>query len=539
MSWCGVFCDTADDAIDFVAEGAEDGIDDVTSALVAGIEVIGGFIDDATEWVEETGKSIGEFVANTAEAVWDWVTETGSSVWEWVKRKAGDVWEWTTGLLEDAWEWVRETANDAWDRLSNAAASVWGFLEMSAEAIGEFVEERVVPFLLDALWVLTHVDDFLVAGIFGIACLLSGQDEKEYNVIEGLFRLDEEVLSRRKVAFLPSKANYVLFSDHHMFLAGDPLDRFRQLGNHELYSFLLASYGSAGYTLIENGDVEDLWMREVTLGGALFDEATDILGWPFGVMLEEDYEDNRIRSQAVRIFANNADIYQIIRNLFHDTGHYVRLVGNHDDYWRDGNYLPALQMIYPGLEVQDYVFMGNYGNDRRAHDGNSPELIIAHGHQWDAWNNAICRAAGEALTEVASGIPSLAASFKERAEWEEKLSSSGFDNELSDSWTGVDEVEFYETIEKSFSNHPYVPDFILGHTHHALKDPQIPGWMYRHEWNFAEYTNSGTTGRWEQFIWGVTIEEGSIALRGWTWGADGGLRMFTFGEAGAGRLQAA
>jgi hypothetical protein len=45
--------------------------------------------------------------------------------------------------------------------------------------------------------------------------------------------------------------------------------------------------------------------------------------------------------------------------------------------------------------------------------------------------------------------------------------------------------------------------------------------MYRDEWNFAEYTNEGTAGRWEQFIWCATIENGAVEVHGWTWGSDG------------------
>ena len=244
-------------------------------------------------------------------------------------------------------------------------------------------------------------------------------------------------------------------------------------------------------------------------------------------MIEEDYEDYRIRNQAVKIFDNNADVYQVIRNLFHDTGRYVRLLGNHDDVWRNGDYLQGLQVMYPGLKVFDYAFIGNYGTVPPTY-GNSPKCIVAHGHQVDAWNNSICRASGEAITEAASGIPSLAASVTERSDWEEKLNGHGFNNELSESMLSIDEVEFYETIESDFRNHPYVPNFILGHTHKGLKDPLIPNWMFRNEWRFEEYTNDGTAGRWEQFIWCATVENGTVNLHGWTWGSDGKPHMYTF-----------
>ena len=164
------------------------------------------------------------------------------------------------------------------------------------DAIAEFVEEEVVPFLIDVLWVLTHLDDLIIAGVLGLACLITGQDEKEYDVLEGIFLLDERALADRKVAFLPEQGKYAIFSDLHMFVAGDPLDQFRQIGNHELYKAVLAMYSVAGYTLVENGDVEDLWMRQTTVSGALLDEAAEAIGWPFGDLMEEEYEKYRISS---------------------------------------------------------------------------------------------------------------------------------------------------------------------------------------------------------------------------------------------------
>jgi len=534
MTWCGCLCDAAEDAAEWVEDTVNDCVDAVADAVTDAVETVGGWIEDAAEWVKETAESVGECIADVAEKVWDWITETASNVWEWVKEVAGDVWEWTTGAIDTAWDWVCEASSTAWDWISNAAKTVWDAIVIAANAVADFVEEKVVPFLLDVLWVLTHIDDLLIAGALGLICLMTGQDEKEYDVIEGMFMLDEEALSDRLVAFLPIEKKYVIVSDIHLFVAGDPLDKFRQIGNHELYQVVLATYYASGHTLIENGDIEDLWMRETTLSGALLEETFDVLGYPFGDILQEDYEENRVRSQAVKIFNNNADVYQTIRNLFHNTGRYIRILGNHDDFWRNSEYLEGLQIVYPGIEVFDYVFLGNYDDNPHSHSGQSPRVIVAHGHQLDAWNNHVCRAAGAMITEAVSGIPSLAASVVERSEWEEKLNGLGFDNELSESIASIDEEEFYENITDNFRNQPYVPEFILGHTHHALKDPLLSGWTHipalkwTGEGRFPEYTNDGTAGRWEQFIWCVTVENQQISVHGWTWGSDGNPLMYTF-----------
>lgn len=523
MSWCGGLCDAVEDAADAVVDAAEDAVDAVTDAVDDALDYVSEGLEELGEWVEETAEDIAELVEKVATKVWDWITETASNIWDWIKKVAGDIWEWTTGALEDAWDWVKEAASDAWDWISSAASTVWEAIVDIADKIVDFIEEKVVPFLTDLFWILTHIDDFIIAGIRGLLCLLTEQDEKEYDLIEGMYMMDKEALSDRIISFLPNNNKYVIFSDHHLFVGGSELDKFRQLGNHELYKLVLASYYVNGFTLIENGDIEDLWLHDPSLGEAIYDEVTDVLGWPIGTAMEEDHEDARIRHQAVRIFDNNSDVYQTIRNLFHNNGRFVRLVGNHDNAWRKGKYLKGLQVIYPGIKVYDYAFVGNYPNYLPVYQ-NHPEVIIAHGHQLDAWNNSVCQNAGASITEVASGISSLATSTVTKRDWKSKLNGSGFDNQLSESLMSIDELEFFETIEKDFSNHFPIPQFVLGHTHKALKEPLIPG-MPGHiiidGWRFNEYTNDGTAGRWEQFVWCVTIENSNVNLHGWIRGDDG------------------
>jgi hypothetical protein len=334
------------------------------------------------------------------------------------------------------------------------------------------------------------------------------------------------------------------FRNLHLFVGGDPLDRFKQIGNDQLYQVMLLSYYSAGYSLIENGDIEDLWMREQSLSAEIYEDLLGSLGFPVGDYLEDEYEDNRVRSQAFKIFDNNAEVYNVIRNLFHNNSRFIRVAGNHDDYWRSEEYLPGLQMVYPGIKVFDYVFIGNYEDGLHNHNNNSPYYIIAHGHQMDAWNTYACRTAGAYITESASGIPSLAAEVTERSEWENKLLGAGFENELSESLASIDEVEFYQNITDDFSDQPYTPHFIIGHTHHGLKDPLLPGWDYNPslrwtgEGRFSSYTNDGTAGRWEEFIWCASVDQGRVGLHGWTWDTNGNPIVYNFDGTGSNNLQA-
>ncbi len=540
MSWCGCVCDTVSDLSDAAVDLGEDMVDSLVDAVEEGIATVGG-------WISEAGEGLGsllESAADAAAAVWDWIAEAGSSLWDWVKQVAHDVWEWTASTAADAWDWVREAAGSAWDWVQNAAATVWGWIEAAAHAVGEFIEEKVLPFLERALWVLILSPLLLSALMIWIVCEIVGVVGKEYDIIEGLFELDEDLLAERPVAFLPTSGNYVIVSDLHLFIEGDPLDRFRQLGNHELYRAVLASYAAVQepYTLIENGDIEDLWMREVTLRDAVL-ETFFVLTFPLTASMGEEYDNHRTREQAVRIFESNADVYQLIRTLYHDRGRFVRVAGNHDDPWRQAEFIDGLRVVYPELEVFDYAFLGDYGSDMHHHGGKSPEVIVAHGHQLDEWNTPACSAAGEIVTMVVSGIPSLAAGYTERADWESKLWGQGFGDELASSWTTIDEVAFCDTVREDFGDHPYVPQFILGHTHSPREDPDVPDrWLAclrgHRESPFPQYENSGTAGRWEEFLWCVTVENGDVQLRGWTWGDDHTPVCYDFENVG-GYLQVA
>lgn len=528
MSWCGCVCDTAEDVGDAALDFAGDVIDTAVDAGGDAIDTVGEFFSDAGEWLGDAAEDVGEAVYDAGAEVVDWVSDTLDDVWNYVSGKIEDAWEWCKDAAESAWDWMVDTAKDAWEWVSETASQVWDKVVDVFEAIANFVKEDLVPFLLDALWVLGHLDDIIIAGALGLWCLITGEDEREYDVLEGMFNLDPALLSTRSVRFLPQSKNYVVTSDLHMFVEGDTLDKFKTLGNHDLYKAVLTEYAKNGYSLIEAGDVEDLWMRETTFSGSMTDIVFDSLGWPFGDMLEDDYEENRIRSQAVKIFENNSEVYETIRNLFHNGGNYYRLFGNHDDSWREQKFIAGLRLVYPDIVPLDYAFIGPYGTNPDDHGGMHPKVIVAHGHQFDAWNNAACHDAGTQITGTVSGIPSLAAGYTSRAAWEAQLKGLGFDNELGEDVTSIDELEFYETTEKDFSNKPFTPDFIFGHTHGPRKNAQIPGWMSRKEWNFKEYTNTGTAGRWEQFIWCATIVDGNVELHGWTWDNGRNLASWRF-----------
>jgi hypothetical protein len=527
MSWCGDYCEIADEIVDVVVGPAEEACEDLANAVNEGLATLGEYAKYVGTTVEEGFEDIETVIVEAARWTWDYISNTGVALWEWVKAVATDIWEVTASSLEAAWDWLRESAYDIWDFVSNVAESVWCAVVAIAEKVWAVVEDDLVPLLIRELWILTHVQDFVLGFLGGLVCIIMGGKETGYTVIEGLYNLDEDLLKERMVGFFPKTTKYVVFSDHHLFTSGSSIDKFREMGNHELYIAALAAYYEAGFTLVENGDVEDLWFRDVTIQETVQDEITDIL-WPFASSLEDDYEDARIRSQAIKIFENNADVYQTIRNAFHNSGRFIRIAGNHDQAWRESKYLRGLQVVYPGIEVFDYAFIGEYGSDIHSHSGQTPHFIITHGHELNIWNRPGCAYAGSQMTEAASGETWYSVSYIPRAQWMRELRGVGFDNTPSD-----DEDDFYDRYRKDFSDKWPPPYFILGHSHDARHQPMakdfelIPSSLAS-DYRFLGYSNCGTAGRWESFVWCVAIVQNDVLLQGWTWGDDGKPVMYTF-----------
>jgi len=538
MSWCCAVCDAVESAAEWIADSARSIVDGIVDAVETVLDAVTGALAPAVDWLSELVQDSAEFVGDVAAQIWDAITTAGGKVWDFIKAAAGSAWEWTSACLADAWEWARDSPLGKW--VARAYTSIGDALVWLSGLRWEYLSEAVFPVFkwFDPRWILGFLDDALFGALLGLACVVNGAESSEYGMLEALYRLDDSALRDRAIAFLPEDGRYVVTSDHHLFVAGDVLDKFREMGNHELYQIMLQRYAAEGYTLIENGDVEDLWMRETSHSAAVIDEALDVLGWPVGDALDDAYEDARVRAQAVKIFDNNADVYQTIRELFHEKGRYVRVAGNHDDYWRRPEFVSGLQLVYPDIEVFDYAFIGPYGTDRRVHGGKSPRTIVMHGHQIDPWNNARCSAAGAALTAAASGIAILSAGVKDRTVWERELVGSGFENVLSESKI-VNEVELQAEFSDAFSNTPETPQIVLGHTHESRHHALDPHGGFGHVPEFDAYTNDGTAGRWEQFVWAATVVAGKVELHGWFLTRDGALRHLRFARSTPGRLQAA
>jgi UDP-2,3-diacylglucosamine pyrophosphatase LpxH len=137
---------------------------------------------------------------------------------------------------------------------------------------------------------------------------------------------------------LDAGGRYVIFSDHHKgtrTLADD------FLACEATYLSALAYYAEQGFTLVVLGDVEELWEEDP---GPVIDSYPTVFE---------------------------------VEAAFYNNGRYLRIYGNHDNYWHAENNVDAhLERFYPGIDpVEGIVF--EFTQDWRMEG----EIFLAHGNQ--------------------------------------------------------------------------------------------------------------------------------------------------------------
>jgi hypothetical protein len=177
---------------------------------------------------------------------------------------------------------------------------------------------------------------------------------------------------------VPNEGRFVVFSDHHMGFAGSRHDFFRESGNSGLYAEALTAYADAGFTLVENGDVEELIIHEPLAPPPQATLATRS-AWR--------------RSQLAQVINNHRDLYDQINAQFVEQGRYIRIAGNHDQDLQDSSFLEVLRTVYPALDqVYDFLVIEPAES--------SPGVVIGHGHHFDtASTPAFAAQIGELLSE--------------------------------------------------------------------------------------------------------------------------------------------
>ena len=166
----------------------------------------------------------------------------------------------------------------------------------------------------------------------------------------------------RHVHRAPGDGRFVVFSDHHMGFPGSRHDFFASSGNRELYSEILDEYADTGFTLVENGDVEELIIHEPMMPPP--EAELDV---------RRDYR----LSQLQMVILNHRALYDQINEQFVEQGRYVRIAGNHDQDNQDERFLELLRSVYPELE-QVYDFLILEGTE-----GDPSTIVVGHGHHFD------------------------------------------------------------------------------------------------------------------------------------------------------------
>jgi hypothetical protein len=171
-----------------------------------------------------------------------------------------------------------------------------------------------------------------------------------------------EEVGYRHVHRVPGDGRFVVFSDHHMAFPGSRHDFFATSKNNELYSEILDEYADTGFTLVENGDVEELIIHEPMMPPP---------------QAELDVRRDYRLSQLFMVTLNHRALYDKINTKFVEQGRYIRIAGNHDQDNQDPRFLEVLQGVYPALDqVYDFLIL-------EPTEDNDSTFVVGHGHHFD------------------------------------------------------------------------------------------------------------------------------------------------------------
>ncbi len=187
---------------------------------------------------------------------------------------------------------------------------------------------------------------------------------------------------------------FVITSDLHRAHAGHSDWPARQ-GTDRVYPVMLDHYAEGDWNLVENGDVEDLWLGGGSTYGVVYELArfaAVALPEPRRTAVLTQVYEEHLR----RVVENNRPVYDRIAG-FVERGAYVRIVGNHDDVWRRPYGRRALADQLGQSAVDHLVLTGP----------DAPVALITHGHQTDAWNAPGRDRIGKLFTSWGSALHDL------------------------------------------------------------------------------------------------------------------------------------
>jgi len=364
---------------------------------------------------------------------------------------------------------------------------------------------------------------------------------------------------------------YVILSDIHRDVPEDDVvdEHFFDLAHFskhsDLFIRLLEYYRDRGYTVIENGDCEELWV------------------------VPSVRKNKGVRARAERIIARDGPhhrVYEILAEL-HRQGRYFRTRGNHDDFWtlkeeneallrdtwfKDGpafrvwdlliipqvltmqdDYLGVIKRIIRAkrdkipIDTEELADLLPIGLSPRRYRERKP-LVILHGHQIDFWNcdehSFLGKTLANSIGIIADGISTfpyhlrgidlngnplvkfsdLMAKVPQVENWlpeDRALHLSRRIEQSEDDRLIQDSIYFSETLAAALSLVLKDPDqcaiqevqIMMGHTHWPQSRPElhlgtlnIPNTDKTIPLRLqTPYYNTGTCGWWEGVLWGIEI----------------------------------
>lgn len=297
-----------------------------------------------------------------------------------------------------------------------------------------------------------------------------------------------------RVGRVDSSARWFISSDLHRTPRGAS-DWPAAQETKGLYEVALDHYGSQGWGLIENGDVEDFWLVGGSTYGVVYDLVRTLT--PFLPRAKRQELRAHLGGEHLRrTIENNRGIYDRIDDLFHRHGRYLRTVGNHDDCYLDDAVVEHLRRFHDGVDVYDFVVLEGAAG---------PSAVLTHGHHTDSWNAPDRSGLGRLTTWLASAVvdaplissnPGTPHPSETRALLDGTHSdvltvlnpALGFNRDL---YT-LDELLLYRAFDHHFGAEG--PMLLLGHTHLPAVSPATPG---RGDGAWTRYLNSGSGVHWQ------------------------------------------
>jgi hypothetical protein len=392
--------DAAEDAVDAAKDAAE-------ALAAAGVDV-GDIVVGATLDLIEQLQELSDEALAKLENFLDDATKTALNASKAVKaavERIEKIINTVVDTVDDAIKRVQKFVGDVVARVNEEVAAAVDWLERNLPGPLAWIADDLIPFgwslikLNAALIFLAAALPTLVAEALICNLVTRHYGHEIGTVAQAILRGDERYSEMHRIERLPADRNYVITSDIHRWVSTDEMDMPTLNRTRLLYAAVLEYYGRPGdWVLIENGDVEDYWLRGGTAYGVVYDMANHLPGPDLDRIFEGRLKIDVAKAHLAKIIENNKLTYARIKDWFDDKGNYVRTNGNHDDVNLRPELIQALEHYMPHIRVAEYVVLT---------EGPRAVALITHGHQADAWNQKACSYLGRATTSLSSALRDL------------------------------------------------------------------------------------------------------------------------------------